>query len=442
MSIDRSIMRWTARLLPAGFAVLVAGPGLAQDFQWSWEKSGSSAQPPAATGTAAFTWGWQTSGAARAVEPARQPDPGQGERRSVAPGTVPGSVDAAAYNDLLRDNLDLRRRLSDAAATESRLGRENDRLSSEVRALEGQISKLVASIQDLKQKEPSGTVTSDMESRLAALEAEKKRLQDSLATIAREAEERRRAAVSAPAAAASPVEPGSDLFRRTERENLELREKLARIEAENKRTSDANAKIAGDEAKARTAFEELSSREKALRDELAAANTAAREQERKSRELAERLPKVESDLAARTKDAEEKGSVIAERDRQIKALQEELRRRDSRVSSVERTATLMEQAKREVEAVSVRERRDMHFNMGVMYARGGKYRSAEREYLKALEIDPGDPDVHYNLGILYDDNLGDKAKAATHYRRFLMLRPHGPDAEAVRGWLTAAEIKR
>jgi tetratricopeptide (TPR) repeat protein len=424
----------------AGAAVLALRTAGAQDFQWSWEKSGSSAQPPAATGTTAFTWGWQTSGASRAAEPARPPETGQGERRGATSGTAPGSVDAAAYNDLLRDNLDLRRKLTDAAATESRLARENDRLASEVRVLEGQISKLVTSIQELKQKEPSGAGTGDMESRLAALEAEKKRLQDSLATIAREAEERRRAAVTAPvqATAVPPVEPGSDLFRRTERENLELREKLARLEAENKRTSEANTRIAGEEARARTAFDDIAAKEKALRDELA----AAKEQERKSRDLADRLPKVESDLAARTKDAEEKSAVIAERERQIKALQDELRRRDTRASGAERAATLMEQAKRDVEAVSLRERRDMHFNMGVMYARGGKYRSAEREYLKALDIDPGDADVHYNLGILYDDNLGDKAKAATHYRRFLMLRPHGPDAEAVRGWLTAAEIKR
>ena len=78
------------------------------------------------------------------------------ERTGAISAAGAGSVDASAYNELVRENLDLRRKLTDTSAGESRLAGENQRLTTEVKSLEGQIGKLAASLQELKQKEPSG----------------------------------------------------------------------------------------------------------------------------------------------------------------------------------------------------------------------------------------------------------------------------------------------
>jgi tetratricopeptide (TPR) repeat protein len=452
MNADR-VRTWG--FCPAGaLLALVLQAAGEDDFRWSWGQSNPPASPPASTSGAAFSWGWQPSGGAvRAAEPVSPAAPVTPvtpvtlERPAVV--AAPAGVDASAYNELLRENLALRRKLTDAGTSESYVVRENQRLTADIKSMEAQMSKLAASLQDLRQKEPAGTNTKEMEARLASVEAERERLRESLSVLSREAEARKRASESAPIPAAPPtrpppgsqVEPGSDLFRRLEKENMELHENLTKLEGEHKRTVEEQEKIARDEARTKEAVVELSTRERILREELAAAAAEAKEREKKNKDLMQRLPRMETDLAALAKDVEAKAAALAERNRQVETLKEELRRREQRLTGVERTAAVMEQAKREVERTAEREKRDMHYNMGAMYARDGKFRNAEQEYLKALQIDPADPDTHYNLGILYDENLGEKSKAAMHYRRFLLLRPHGPDADTVKGWLMAIEIR-
>ena len=78
-----------------------------------------------------------------------------------------------------------------------------------------------------------------------------------------------------------------------------------------------------------------------------------------------------------------------------------------------------------------------HYNMAAIYRSNMLYKKAEEAYVKALEIDPRDAGVHYNLAILYDDNFKDKKKAKYHYERFLELAPEDPDAPKVREWLSS-----
>lgn len=439
--------------LAAAMLAMVLRGTEAQEFRWSWDKPNPSAPPAANSTNAAFSWGWQATSPAPSravvVDAAVQvpaPAPVAAERAGAAPAASVGSVDASAYNELLRENLDLRRKVTDTASAEALLARENQRLTVEVKSLEAQIGKLALSLQELKQKEPAGGASArDIEARLAAAEAERGRLQESLAALSKAAEERQRTAASVstpvPQVGASSVSPGSDLFRRMEKDNLELRESLARLEAEHKRTVDAQARIASDEAKAKDTVADLTDREKRLREELAAAAASAKEREQKNRDLMERLPHLETNLATLSRDVEAKNAALAEKSREVELLKEELRKREQRLTGAERTAAIMGQAKVEIQQTAAREKRDMHYNMGAMYARDGKFASAEQEYLKALQIDPADADVHYNIGILYDENIGDKTKAAMHYRRFLMLKPHGPDADAVKGWLMAIEVR-
>lgn len=86
-----------------------------------------------------------------------------------------------------------------------------------------------------------------------------------------------------------------------------------------------------------------------------------------------------------------------------------------------------------------KQRLDMHFNLAVAYDKTKMYKAEEREYMECLRLDPQDANVHYNLGILYDDKLKNHAKAIKHYQEYLQLRPMGEDSEQVREWIMHAE---
>lgn len=94
---------------------------------------------------------------------------------------------------------------------------------------------------------------------------------------------------------------------------------------------------------------------------------------------------------------------------------------------------------RRIRDANRREKETMHYNVGCVFRNAGHYRKAEAAFRKALAINPHDPAVHYNLGILYDEDLGMPAKAKQHYRVFLELAPQDEDAGQVYQWLTALE---
>ena len=81
------------------------------------------------------------------------------------------------------------------------------------------------------------------------------------------------------------------------------------------------------------------------------------------------------------------------------------------------------------------------YNLGCVYRIAKEPRKAETAFLKALSIDPDDVSTHYNLGVLYDDDLKQPGKAKHHYERFLALSPDGADAVQVRDWLMALEMQ-
>lgn len=84
--------------------------------------------------------------------------------------------------------------------------------------------------------------------------------------------------------------------------------------------------------------------------------------------------------------------------------------------------------------------RDFYIDQAQAQAQGGRVKDAARAYRRALGFDPDYADIHYNLGVLYDDFLEDNARAAEHYRRYIELRPHASDADQVRLWLREAEL--
>ncbi|MFA6357509.1 MAG: tetratricopeptide repeat protein [Candidatus Omnitrophota bacterium] len=79
-----------------------------------------------------------------------------------------------------------------------------------------------------------------------------------------------------------------------------------------------------------------------------------------------------------------------------------------------------------------------YYNLAIIYENVGRYKEAAQEYEKILELTPDDADIHYNLGILYDDYLQKNEKAIAHYRRYLELCPDAKDAVNVREWMDEA----
>jgi tetratricopeptide (TPR) repeat protein len=250
----------------------------------------------------------------------------------------------------------------------------------------------------------------DLESRLAAAEAEKAKLANELAA----AQAKGGAAVAD--SAADTVKPGSALYRELEKENATLKEKVAKLEV------DRQAAV-----QELTATEAAAARSEELKQVVATAEMTQEKRKELIAALARRLLATEQELK--------------QKDQELAALKGELDRREQRLQKVERLAVLLARTRKEVQGADEKERSDLHYNMAVVYAGKGQYEDAEREYLNALRTDPTDADAHFNLGILYEEIFKNKDKAAMHYRRFLKLRPDSPDAIQVREWLLHLETK-
>jgi S1-C subfamily serine protease len=78
-------------------------------------------------------------------------------------------------------------------------------------------------------------------------------------------------------------------------------------------------------------------------------------------------------------------------------------------------------------------------NLAEAYRAAGDRASARREFETALKEDPDYAPAHYGLALVYDDEHGDRRRAAEHYRRYLALAPKASDADEVRQWLRQAE---
>jgi tetratricopeptide (TPR) repeat protein len=61
-------------------------------------------------------------------------------------------------------------------------------------------------------------------------------------------------------------------------------------------------------------------------------------------------------------------------------------------------------------------------------------------YEAALDDTPQCAEVHYQLALLYDDNLKDPLNALHHFKRYLVLSPNGPHANEVRASIKRDEI--
>ena len=142
---------------------------------------------------------------------------------------------------------------------------------------------------------------------------------------------------------------------------------------------------------------------------------------------------LESEAAAAVEEPAEDARAEASRmPTDVRRLQEELAQARAQI------ALLKEEVKTQRERHML-ELQSSYYNMGCVYRAAGQYERAEAEFLKALEVNPEDAAVHYNLAILYDDDLDRKQDARRHYESFLELAPNDPDAARVLEWLTTMD---
>jgi tetratricopeptide (TPR) repeat protein len=70
----------------------------------------------------------------------------------------------------------------------------------------------------------------------------------------------------------------------------------------------------------------------------------------------------------------------------------------------------------------------------------GSFAEAINLYEAALDGTPASADVHYKLGLIYDDKLNDPLNALHHFKRFLALQPSGKRAEEVKRFMKRDEL--
>lgn len=362
--------------------------------------------------------------------------PAPGARGAAAPG-----MDVNAFEGLLRENMTLRRQVDEALVQGDQAAADKRRLEQEMRELERQVSESVALIQKMKREPgpavpaegdavPAPAVVSATSEEVEQLRARNASLQAQLDALQAQMD----AATAAATAAAPPVSaspgPGSDLFRQLEAENAALKRQMAEAQAAQQAALDAQAAMTAQRIAAEASQAADQSRLRELEAELQILKRGI-----------ERVPGLQQELSGLRETVALKDRDLEARKRDLETLRLEMDKREQRLIKDERMAALLEKSRAEVKAVSKKEERDLHYNMAAVYSREGRHRDAEQAYLKALRADPTDAGSHYNLGILYEDVLEDKGKAAMHYRAYLKLAPNAEDVDQVKGWLLQLNLQ-
>jgi len=407
-----------------------------------------------------FNWAWEKNDAvsnAAEVVPQQPADvqtdiPKNARIEDVAPepvqSPVVSGIDADAYNRLVKENLDLRGKIDEASKIEDSYKKENAALSAERADLEKKTAEFALLISEMKGKvadsPESAKNLGDLEAKLAETEKEKGSLVSSMNALQERINqleaEKRQIVSSVASSATAGVLPGSDLFKEKERENALLKQKLIAIDAERQKILDESKQLGQKMSKTKGETDSAMKKQDDLKKKLAEAKESELKHKKALAELLKQMPGLEEKLVVLKDDSKKKDTQLAVRDQEVDQMKLELERREYRLAKAERMAKIMEKARDDIRKFGDKEKRDMHYNMATVYSKEGHYVDAEREFLNALRIDPGDADVHYNLAVLYDDCLGDKPKAAMHYRRYITLSPYAGDLDQVKTWLLEIEV--
>lgn len=77
---------------------------------------------------------------------------------------------------------------------------------------------------------------------------------------------------------------------------------------------------------------------------------------------------------------------------------------------------------------------DVLFNLGNLYNTQNNLAKARENYIRALDVRPDFAEAHYNLGLVYS-KLEEREKAVTHLEKFLQLEPGNRKADVIRTYV-------
>jgi len=152
------------------------------------------------------------------------------------------------------------------------------------------------------------------------------------------------------------------------------------------------------------------------------------------------LADKDADYQKRMQDLEDK--LLAQQDEKSK---KEVAKEQSQQTTLELEAKTTEMLSKG-EDLDLRDknfRRELakaHYNMGNIYFQRGEYQRAEVEYYQAVDLEPNDPDTHYNLAFVSGEYLGDQATALKHYQLYLYLKPDADDKASVKEKILQAKL--
>ncbi|MCM8800671.1 MAG: tetratricopeptide repeat protein [Candidatus Omnitrophica bacterium] len=75
---------------------------------------------------------------------------------------------------------------------------------------------------------------------------------------------------------------------------------------------------------------------------------------------------------------------------------------------------------------------NLYYNLGVEYIKINQYAQAEESFKMAVKLNPKDKDAYYNLGILYDSYLINKKEAINCYLRYLKLASNKEEIKKIK----------
>ena len=73
--------------------------------------------------------------------------------------------------------------------------------------------------------------------------------------------------------------------------------------------------------------------------------------------------------------------------------------------------------------------------MGVFFTQKKEYDRALTEFQRALDFDPTNAKVLYNLGYLCAEHFENHEKAVEYFKRYLQLSPSSKESEAIKSYV-------
>jgi len=325
-------------------------------------------------------------------------------------------IDPSAYQRLVDENLELRREKLKMEAEDGELRRRNATLLVDVQDLERRNNQFAVLMSQLKTPE-------EMKAEVARLQSEK-------LILIREIDRLHRALadVTPPPSNSVPVSlpmPGSDLFRKIEKENADLRQDLAKIRETLQNESSSKAVLSKSDSSLKAELAKLSDERRKVDAELG----AARRQE----------AALKKALDGQARKAFEADKAAKEAKEQLLEAQKKLAVAQAVPRVTSQSPVVPPDAKKAIDLTGPSIPKLLAAARQCLADK--QVKEAETLYLQAGKLDPKNPQVCYNLGVIYGDYLNDPRKAADYYRQYLKQAPRAPDASVVRGWIMELDAR-